>query len=243
MKKAILVVSLGTSLAEADQNCIRPVEGALKHAFPEYEVRRAFTSRKIIKKLRAQGAFIESESEALERLRSEGYSEIFVVPTHIIHGAEYELARAAAGSYAVSGAMLETDDDIRWMAALLTKIAQEEKQPLLLMGHGTEHAADETYARLQRALPEGIFIACIEGKHCLDTRMPELEKLPGRNLTLMPLMLAAGNHARSNMAGDGADSWKSILEAKGFMPRIRMQGLGALDAVQQRFVEKAKKIL
>ena len=86
MKKAILAVSFGTSYAEVEESCIRPVEEALKRAFPEHEVRRAFTSRKIIKKLRGQGVEISNEAEELEKLRSEGYEEIAIVPTHILHG-------------------------------------------------------------------------------------------------------------------------------------------------------------
>ena len=66
-------------------------------------------------------------------------------------------------------------------------------------------------------------------------------ELPQRHITLMPLMLVAGEHAKNNMAGEDEDSWKSILESLGFETRIRMQGLGAIKEVQQRFAEKAKK--
>ena len=40
MKKAILAVSFGTTYAEAEQTCIRPVEAALAAAYPDWEVRR-----------------------------------------------------------------------------------------------------------------------------------------------------------------------------------------------------------
>lgn len=243
MKKAILAVSFGTSYAEAEQSCICPVEDALKRSFPEYEVRRAYTSRKIMKKLRGQGICIDSEAEALDKLRAEGYEQIAVVPTHILHGIEYEMVTKAAGDIPVSEALLENENDLNWMAELLSRIAEEEKQPMLLMGHGTEHAADETYARLREKLPGNVFLACVEGKHSLEALLPELEKLGEKKLTLMPLMLVAGDHAHNDMAGDEEDSWKSILEAKVFELRIRMQGLGALEAVQQRFVQKAKRVL
>lgn len=55
MKKAILAVSFGTSYAEAEATCIRPVEDALRASYPEYDVHRAFTSRIIMRKLRGQG--------------------------------------------------------------------------------------------------------------------------------------------------------------------------------------------
>lgn len=242
MKKAILAVSFGTSYAEAEESCIRPVEEALRQAFPEYEVRRAFTSRKIIKKLRKQGVSINNEAEELENQKAEGYEQITVVPTHILHGIEYELVKEAAGSLPVSEPLLESDVDIAWMAELLSGIAAEERQPLLMMGHGTEHAADETYAKLREKLPENVYIACVEGEHSLEKLLPELMNLPEKKLTLMPLMLVAGDHARNDMAGE-EDSWKSMLEKNGFELRIRMQGLGALEEVQKKFVSKANLVL
>ena len=241
MKKAILTVSFGASCKKAVESCIRPVEEALKRAFPEHEVRRAFSSRKIIKKLRGQGVSISNAVEELEKLRSEGYEEIAIVPTHILHGGEYEMVMEAAGGRPVSEALLENEEDLDWMAKLLARIAAEEAQPLLMMGHGTEHAADESYAQLRKKLPENVFLACASGEHRLEKLLPELMKLPEKKITLMPLMLVAGRHAGRDLAGDAEDSWKSILEARGFEARIRMQGLGSLEEVQQKFVEKAKK--
>ena len=129
------------------------------------------------------------------------------------------------------------------MAGLLGKLAAEEGRPLLMMGHGTEHAADETYARLRKQLPENVYLACVEGEHSLEKQLPALERLSVKEIALMPLMLVAGDHARNDMAGDDRDSWKSILTRRGFDVRVRMQGLGALPEVQARFVEKARKIV
>ena len=56
-------------------------------------------------------------------------------------------------------------------------------------------------------------------------------------------MLVAGDHARNDMAGDGEDSWRSVLTARGFDVRTRLQGLGALECVQRRFVEKIRRAM
>lgn len=243
MKKAILAVSFGTSYAEAEAGCIRPVEDALRAAFPGYDVHRAFTSRMIVRKLRRQGTVIESEEEALDRLSAEGYDEIIVVPTHIIPGGEYEKVCTAAKGFRLSAPLLNEEADLDWIADVLEAVAAEEGRPLLMMGHGTDHDADEIYAHLRKRLPENVFLACAEGELTLDTLLPKLDSLSAKQLTLMPLMLVAGAHARSGLAGDGADSWKSILESRGFGIRVRMQGLGALAQVQQRFVEKARRAM
>lgn len=243
MKKAILAVSFGTSYAEVEQSCIRPVEDALRAASPEYDVYRAFTSRIIMRKLCGQGVIIESEKEALARLNAEGYDEIIVVPTHIIPGHEYEKVCAAATGYRTSKPLLSEEADLDWMAGVLSEIASEENRPLLLMGHGTDHAANEVYARLRAKLAGNVFLACVEGECSLEQLLPELDALSEKTLTLMPLMLVAGDHARNDLAGDEDDSWKSILTARGFDVHVRMQGLGALKDVQQRFVDKASDIV
>ena len=242
MKRAILAVSFGTTHEDAERSCICPVEAALRAAFPDWEVFRAWTSRMIIRRVAARGAVIEDEQAALERLRAEGYDQIAVASTHIIPGQEYDRVRAAAGAAPVSEPLLNDAADLRWMAGLLSDIAREEGRTLLVMGHGTEHRADAVYAGLRAALPPSVKLACVEGEYGLEGILDDLETVPGKRLALMPLMLVAGDHAKNDLAGDG-DSWKTRLLARGFDVSVRLQGLGALELVQRRIVEKVGRII
>ena len=61
-KPVLLVVSFGTSFADALEKNITAIEKALAEAFPEYEVRRAFTSGMILKKLRARDGIVGRSS-------------------------------------------------------------------------------------------------------------------------------------------------------------------------------------
>lgn len=243
MKKAIVAISFGTTHSDAEASCIRPVEDALRTAFPDWQVCRAWTSRMIARRLKARGEDVENEAEALERLRREGTDAIVLVPTHMIPGQEYRRVLAAADGLPVSAPLLADDGDLDWMAALLDGIARREGRTLLVMGHGTEDAADETYARLRARLTARVKLACVEGQYALDGILDDLEAVPGKALTLMPLMLVAGDHAKNDLAGDEEDSWRSRLLARGFDVRCRLEGLGALEAVQGRFVEKARAII
>lgn len=241
MKRAILAVSFGTTYQEEEHRCIRPIEEALRRAYPDYSIFRAYTSRVIVKKQREKGVEAEKMNEALERLRREGFDEIVLASVHVIPGGEYGKVCAAAGENRVSEPLLSDEDDLKWMASLLESVAQEEGRLLLVMGHGSECAADAIYLRLREFLPSCVRLACLEGEHTLDALLPELDALDEKLVTLMPLMIVAGSHARSNLAGE--DSWKSMLETRGFDVRVRMQGLGAFEQVQQRFVEKAGRVL
>lgn len=241
MKKAIGIVSFGTSYKDAEQSCIRPIEQAIAQAFPGRDAFRAFTSRIIARKLKGRGEPVESETELIERLQAEGYEDVVLVTTHVIHGSEYEKLMQVAGGLRVSEPLIACGEDEQWMAGLLEEIAAEEGRTLLVMGHGTDHAADGVYARIQERLGGNVFIGCAEGERTLEAILPELEALEKKEVVLTPMMLVAGDHAKNDLAGEDGDSWKSILEKRGFDVRVRMVGLGALEAVQQRYVEKARK--
>lgn len=244
MNKAVLTISFGTSYADAAQSCILPVEQALGAAFGDWPVFRAYTSRMIVRKLREQGQEIELETEAIARLLQAGYDPLCLASTHIIPGEEYELAASAAGSLKLSEPLLWSEEDLDWMAGLLGGLAREEGRPLIMMGHGTEHAADGIYARLRERLPKGeVFLACVEGAHTLDSILDGLKGLPEKRVSLMPLMLVAGDHARNDLAGDGPDSWKSILESHGFETSCVLKGLGEYPGIRKLYIRHAKEAL
>lgn len=70
---AILVVSFGTSYNDSREKTIGAIETAIADAFPKWSVRRAFTSRMIIRKLRERDGYrVDSVEEALTHAREDG---------------------------------------------------------------------------------------------------------------------------------------------------------------------------
>ena len=99
-KKAVLVVSFGTSHTEVIESCICPVEKAIADALLGWDFYRAFTSRMITKKLaEKEGIFVNKPPEALEKLAADGYTEIIVQPTHILAGTEYHDLKAQTEAF------------------------------------------------------------------------------------------------------------------------------------------------
>ena len=91
MKKAIVVVSFGTSYEEPLKNSIEKIENRIKDKFGDYEVHRAFTSHMIIRKIeKVQGIKIPTPEEKLQELYENGVKEVVMQPLHIIPGEEYE---------------------------------------------------------------------------------------------------------------------------------------------------------
>ena len=87
---AILVVSFGTSYNNSRDITIGAIEDAIANAYPEYEVRRAFTSQIIIDVLKErEGLEIDNVTEALDRAVADNIKELIVQPTHLMNGYEY----------------------------------------------------------------------------------------------------------------------------------------------------------
>ncbi len=94
---AILVVSFGTSYNDSREKTIGAVENAIAKAYPQYEVRRAFTSQIIIDKLKERDNLsIDNVQEALDRAVADGIKTLIVQPTHLMDGYEYKTMKAGS---------------------------------------------------------------------------------------------------------------------------------------------------
>ena len=75
-KKALLVVSFGTSYNDNRRLTIGAIEEAMEAAFPEYAVRRGFTSQIIIDHVKSRdGEVIDNVGEALDRAVANGVTD------------------------------------------------------------------------------------------------------------------------------------------------------------------------
>jgi sirohydrochlorin cobaltochelatase len=74
----------------------------------------------------------------------------------------------------------------------------------------------------------------------LDNIIPKLKENNIEEVTLMPYMLVAGDHAKNDMASDEEDSWKTQLENEGFKVNIYLHGLGENKAYQEIYVQHVR---
>lgn len=251
-KPVILVVSFGTSYNDSRDITIGAVEEAIAKTNPDYEVRRAFTSQIIIDKLKDRDNLeIDNVEEALDRLVADGVKELIVQPTHVMSGYEYDDLYNAVAEYAgnfdkvVMGAPLLTSDEDydKVIKALVnaTKEYQADDTAVVFMGHGTEHNANETYAKLQEKITaagyNNYYIGTVEATPTLEDVIKSLKAGGYQKVVLEPLMIVAGDHANNDMAGDEEDSWKTILTGEGYDVECVLRGLGELEGIQAVYVE------
>lgn len=258
VKPVLLVVSFGTSYNDNRELSIGAIEKALQAAYPDYEVRRAFTSQTIIDILKERDQIeIDNVTEAMERLVADGVKEVVIQPTHVMTGFEYDDAVAEVEAYQdrfdsirFSDPILTSDEDYDALIRCITEETAEYDQDgtaIVFMGHGTEHEANQTYATLQQKLSdegyENYFIGTVEAEPSLEDVLSLVKESDAKKVVLLPLMVVAGDHANNDMAGDEEDSWKNAFTQEGYEVECVLKGLGQYSGVQQILVEHAKKAI
>lgn len=256
-KKAILVVSFGTSYSNTREKNIDAVEKYIAGEYPEYDVKRAFTSKMIIEKLKKEGITIDSPEEALEKLYKEGYSEVVCQPLHIINGFEYEKIVRAVQKYQeyfqcllLGEPLLTGIGDYEKVVEVLKKEfgTVEKNQALVFMGHGTEHHSNAAYSCLENLFKdrgmERVYIGTVEGFPSIRQVILRLKKQQQINhVTLIPFMLVAGDHAQNDMLGESEKSWKNLLLQEDFQVDYILRGLGEIRGIQSIFSEHIEDVL
>lgn len=251
-KQAILVVSFGTSYRESLEKNIGAVERSIAASYPDFEIRRAFTSQMIIDKIRRRdGDQIDNMDEAMKRLVNDGIDSLIIQPTHVMSGSEYDKMMAAAAPYEENFTsiqygepLLNQEKDYDKLIKILeeeTDSFNQEKTALVFMGHGTEHDANVVYEKLNGQLKKAgytnYYIGTVEAAPTLEAVMAEVKKGDYQKTVLLPLMIVAGDHANNDMAGDEEDSWKTAFLSEGYEVECVMKGMGEYKGVQEMFLE------
>ncbi|MEW8955068.1 sirohydrochlorin cobaltochelatase [Clostridium sp.] len=260
MKKGILVVSFGTSYMDALKNSIENIENKIKESFKDYEIKRAFTSHKIIKKIKNRdNIHINTPEEALEEMKKEGYEEIIVQPLHIIPGEEYDYVLKVVNSFKEDFKYIEVGRPVFFYEGIeelpkdyhifidsIESILPKEGGTVLF-GHGTAHSANAVYGCIQCVLQDrdydNVFVGTVEGYPGFNEVLKRIKKQNLKEVTLIPLMVVCGDHAINDMASDEEDSWKSMLEAEGIKVKTYLHGLGEISAFGDIYVNHIKDVM
>lgn len=260
MKEVILVTSFGSTVDSARENQILPVVEMIRKAYPTHEVRVAFTSRIVIKRLKDRNIVFQNEIEAMESIMADGFERVIVQPTHLVGGAEFDKLRKNIMAFQGQGSIKE----IAVGRPLLYFMGQEEEVPddyqilmdrfiknlnvpntedLLLVGHGGFNVGNASYAVLQLKLQhEGIRNTSIATLENFPTPEDVLEHWEQeghihKKVHLHPLLLVCGDHALNDLFGDEEDSLTSVLNEAGYEVVQYKKGLGEYPEIQNIYAE------
>lgn len=178
----ILVVSFGTSFNDSRAEDIKGIEDALQKAFPDWSVRRAFTSQIIINHIQARdGEKIDNMEQAMNRAVANHVKNLVIQPTHLMHGAEYDemvetvekyrnqfehvsIAEPLLGEVGNDASIINGDKKAAAIAVTNAAVqdagyrdlqaAAEDGTAFVFLGHGTAHVAKVSYSQMQTQMKQ-----------------------------------------------------------------------------------------
>lgn len=256
-KKAILVVSFGTSYEPTRKVTIDAIEEDIARAFPEYKIYRAWTSKMIIAKLKKRDqVHVNNVKEAMEEMAADGITDVIVQPTHVINGIENDLMKEDALSYrskfnsiAFGTPLLTSEQDNSEVIHAVTEEFKDldEDSALVLMGHGTTHFSNAIYAALDYTFKDmghpHIFLGTVEAYPAMQSLQRMIGAFQPKKIVLAPFMIVAGDHARNDMAGDDPDSWMCQFQKAGYQVEPVLKGLGEYEGIRKIFIRHVKEAM
>lgn len=255
-EKELLVLSFGTSFNDSRRLTVGAIEDDIEKAFPDYSVRRGFTSNIIIDHVKKRdNVSIDDIDESLQRAVDNGVKELVVQPTHLMNGLEYDELKEKIAKYessfekiSIGEPLLTSDEDFKEVEKAITEWTSEYddgETAICFMGHGTSAESNAVYKKMQDMLTAdgytNYFIGTVESTPSIDDVKNAVKAGNYKRVVLEPLMVVAGDHANNDMAGDEEDSWKSVFEAEGYEVECLVRGLGENEKIRQLYVNHAKK--
>lgn len=244
-KKGILLVAFGTTVPEA-RAALDNIDTKAKARFPGLEVRWAYSSRIVRQKLAGEGLQFDSPAMALARMMDDGFTHVAVQSLQTIPGEEFHGLQKTAAAFSglpkgmeqvtLGLPLLAEPADVEACArAVMASLPPDRKknEAVILMGHGTHHPANIYYPGLQytlNRLDPLVLIGTVGGTPSLDHVRQVLKERKVSKVYLQPFMAVAGDHAVNDMAGDGDDSWKSVLASDGVACEAVLRGTAEFPA-------------
>lgn len=241
-KCAIVVAHFGTTDQVARERAYDPLIDDVKARYPEFEVREAYTSRIIMKRLKDKGIFMPSLPEVLEALAEDGFASILIQPTVLIDGVEMESIMRDIEKFKPQFKELRVGTPLLFHPidyfALGDTFSEDFDGTIVYVGHGTYDASTAQYPMLQYVLrkqgKERIIVSTIEGFPDFEDLKMELARRECKSVLLRPLMYVAGIHAKDDIANE----WNQALKEEGYNVSVELIGLGELEQVRQLYLNK-----
>lgn len=244
MADAVVLTSFGSADDSIRAKTFDKLATELQAQFPALELRQAFTSSFMIRKLARRGILIQTPTEAIATLRAEGFKRIILLPTHLTPGEEFDnkIQICAADDVEIIPPLMSEPLDKKILATILNCFKRAEDEDLILIGHGSPHRHNPVYERLQRLTGDRVHIGVIEANDT-PSFADVVERLKAcRKVLIAPLLFNGGVHVTEDIAGAG-DSWFNRLTAQGYKVRVIRDGLGSFESFRKLYIKKLEEIL
>lgn len=256
VKKGILLVAFGSGESTANVALTNIYEKVCE-IFPNTEIRWAYTSAFIRKKLKSQGENINSPLVAISKMIDDGFTHIAVQSMHTIPGAEYDylvqvveqIQKIPKGTekIIIGRPLLYAHQDIeRAVNAMINSFPERNNdEATIWMGHGSPHFSNVFYPAINYYLNhkcDHVFMGTIESYPSIYDIIDQFKEHDYRKVRLIPFVSVVGNHVKQDMCGDDKKSWYNILRAEGFEVECVLKGTGEMDELVKIWVDHLSEV-
>lgn len=257
IKKAIVLICFGCRFKQATKRSIAQIEASLKKQYPSFRVETAFMSELILSKASSEAAMhILSLSQCLEQLLEGGIDEVYLQPTFITYGYQYQKLLTMSSTYEkafkylkVGKPLLDRIKDYKEVvdAFVGEHLKMADHEAAICMGHGSDNAAAVSFAALDHIFKEKgydqYFVATLRGFPSFEDVLIRLKRGDYQKIYLYPFTLMAGYHVRNDLIGDKEDTWKRRLEKEGYEAVYQMKGLGEYRGIRRLYERHVKELI
>ncbi len=251
----IVLAAFGTSVPEA-QNALENIDASVRETVPLPDVRWAFTSQRVIDKLKLRGQDtlfaravpIRNLQQIYAQLQREGRTDVVVQPLHMVPGHEYhrvlETPVPTGLRVRYGKPMLADAAKVAEFAEVLSARFGGADEVTILCGHGNDRHGEFNAMLVAldkhlRADYENVFVATVEGQPGTEAAFADARKSGKKKVKFVPIMVVAGDHIMNDVMGDKGESWKHVLG----LPAACDGGLGCNDAVVDLFIRRLRAAL
>ena len=250
LKQAILMTYYGTLDDSARVVSFDALTRRVREAFPDREVREAYTSRSTANAMRRRlGKPHLLLPAAMAQLEQDGYNSVIVVTTEMMEGKTLRLMeqrldtmRSQFFEVKLTTPLLYTADDCRAvMERVIGAVGVQADEQAVFVAHGKNGAADDVFCLadyiLQHEGHANCHIGTVEGYPSLEMIKQILRQQGTSKVVLAPLMVTCGGHSKRFVAG----AWRQALEAEGYDVRVSLSGVLDYPEIQQLIIDKIRQ--
>ncbi len=220
--RPVVVLTAFGSTVPSTQKTFDFVDSSARERFKGCDIRWAFTSSIVIRKLKENGIVRHNLDEVIADLHGKECSSVSVQSLHIVPGQEYtDIAGVDFKGLktSVGRALMSSSNDI---TRVISAIAPDIKPglPNVIVCHGN---SDERYNVQIKAFAQevqgtysNVVVVSVEGELGVEglKRAARMVATAGGQAHFIPLMLVAGDHIDNDVMGEGPESWKNVIGAK-----------------------------
>ncbi len=256
-KPAIVLAAFGTSTTAFDT--YGRFEQKVKERFPGYEIRWAFTSKKVRHKLaQEKGQQLKDLPATLGDLKAAGFTRVAVLSLHIVPGEEWDKkivaeSRKIPGLQVVLGKPLLSDkqDQERVLEVLAGTFPRDlTATAVVLVAHGSPSpegtAVYLAFNRLLRSRypSQNVFFGTVGGKPSREETLAAVKQSKASAVVLIPFLFVAGEHVAKDILGDEPESWKSeLLKQRPYRIEAITKGLGDQEGIVNIYLDHLAQAL